>query len=38
MDDLTLYKVKGSDGEDTRVLQFTSLFMPDNKKRRDLMY
>jgi hypothetical protein len=38
MQDLTLYRKKDSDGEVTRVMEFTSLFMPDNKKRRDLMY
>ena len=37
MKSLTLYKIKNEDAKDTRVLQFTSLFMPDTKKRRDLM-
>ena len=38
MDELTLYKIKHEDAQDIRVLQFTSLFMPDSKKRRELMY
>ena len=37
MNELTLYRYKNEEEGDTRVLQFTNLFMPDTKKRRDLM-
>ena len=37
MNQLTLFRYKNDENVDTRVLQFTNLFMPDTKKRRDLM-
>ena len=37
MNQLTLFRYKDEKNLDTRVLQFTNLFMPDTKKRRDDM-